>query len=151
RPPSQFHQVGQNYGGLVHAQPQPPAPTLLAFVQKTRGSQPKFKIVGSKDQPDLPGVLKTQSQTKNQRGVGLKVTYEMNGHAVEEEFYAVYDLIAIPYDGPQGRTWQINWGLVLPHSFRAPDGTLEKRRAVFATTAKSFRPNPAWPERKKAV
>ena len=40
----------------------------------------------------------------NQRGMGVKVTYQLNGAPVEEEFYAVYDSVEIPYDGPRGRT-----------------------------------------------
>ena len=79
----------------------------------------------------------------NQQGIGVKVAYEFQGKPLEEEFYAVYDSVNIPYDGPQGRTWQINWGLVALHSFRAPAGTLERRLPVFAAIAKSFRPNPA--------
>jgi hypothetical protein len=37
------------------------------------------------------------------------------------------------------------------HSFRASAGTLDKRRAVFATVVKSFRRNPAWQQRCQAV
>jgi hypothetical protein len=37
------------------------------------------------------------------------------------------------------------------HSFRAPRGDLDKRRALFAMIAKSFRPNPAWTQRQAAV
>jgi curved DNA-binding protein CbpA len=59
--------------------------------------------------------------------------------------------VEIPYDGPQGRTWQINWGLNSVHSFRAPTGTLDRRRPVFAAIARSFRPNPAWQQRLAAV
>lgn len=55
-----------------------------------------------------------------------------------------------PYDGPQGRTWQTNWGLSV-HSFRAPAGTLDRRRPVFAAIPKSFRPNPAWQQRFAAI
>ena len=54
-------------------------------------------------------------------------------------------------DGPQGRTYQINWGLVSIHSFRAPKGTLDTRRPVFAAISKSFRPNPAWQQRLAAI
>src|SRR6266851_8490664 len=85
--------------------------------------------------------------SSNQHGIGVKITYDLNGKPVEEEFYAVHYSIDIPYDGPQGRTWQINWGLIGVHSFRAPAGTLDRRRPVFAAIAKSFRPNPTWEAR----
>ena len=100
--------------------------------------------------PDLPKAVHSPP-SQNQKGVGLKVTYEIHGKPVEEEFYGVFDFINIPYDGPQGRTWQINWGITALHSFRAPEGMLEKRLPVFTATMKSFKPNPAWQERVKAV
>jgi hypothetical protein len=81
----------------------------------------------------------------------VKVTYDLNGRPVEEEFYAVYYSVDVPYDGPQGRTWQTNWGLTSLHSFRASAGTLDTRRPIFAAVAKSFRPNPAWMERLTAI
>jgi hypothetical protein len=55
--------------------------------------------------------------------------------------------VSVPYDGPQGRTYQINWGLLSVHSFRAPAGTLDQRRPVFAAIVKSLRLNPAWEQR----
>ena len=150
RPESNYYHLGQNYGGIMFARPMPPDATLLAFIQQVRKGYAKLQVVGSKDLPGLPAALKVPG-AGTQRGVGIKVTYERNGKSVEEEFYAVYSSLDIPYDGPQGRTWQTNWGLFFPHSFRAPAGTLDKRRAVFAAIAKSFRPNPAWQARLAAV
>jgi hypothetical protein len=150
RPISGYYQPGQNVGGLIFFEQQPPMQTLAMFVQRTRGGLPKFQIVGSKDLPGLAAALRLTG-SQNQSGVGVKVVYELNGKPVEEEFYAVGYSVSIPYDGPQGRTWQINWGLNGLHSFRAPPGTLDKRRAVFAAMAKSFRPNPTWVQRKSAI
>ena len=150
RPESNYYSPGQNVGGLMFARPMRPDATLLAFIQQARRGFPKLQIVGSKDLPGLPTALRVPP-AGTQRGVGIKVTYERNGKPVDEEFYAVYSSLDIPYDGPQGRTWQTNWGLVFLHSFRAPSGTLDKRRPVFAAIAKSFRPNPAWQQRLAAV
>ena len=150
RPISSYYQPGQNVGGLIFAEQQAPAQILATFAQRTRGGFPKFQIAGSKELPGLAVALR-QPPAQNQSGVGVKVTYELNGKPVEEEFYAVSYSVSIPYDGPQGRTWQINWGLNCLHSFRGGLGTLDKRRAVFAAIAKSFRPNPAWIQRKLAI
>ena len=150
RPASAFHRFGQNYAGQIYARPQPPVDTLAAFVQRARARVQHLQFVGAKDLPDLPAALK-MPPTPNQRGVGVKVTYDLEGKAVEEEFYAVYYSVDIPYDGPQGRTWQINWGLAGVHSFRSPAGTLDRRRPIFAAMAKSFRPNPAWQQRQAAI
>lgn len=151
RPDGGRNRPGQSYGGLIYTRSVgEPAPTLLAIVQRLRTGMDNFKVIGSRDMPDLPKSLHTPS-SQNQKGVGVKVTYEFNGKPIEEEFYGVFDFIKIPYDGPQGRTWQINWGITGLHSFRAAAGTLEKRLPIFTATMKSFKPNPAWQERVKAV
>jgi hypothetical protein len=144
------YQAGRNSGGLIELKPQTPAPTLLNLVRQARGGFPKFQVIGSKDLPDLPKALHLPPGG-NQRGIGVKITYELNSKPVEEEFYAVYASVDIPYDGPQGRTWQKNWGLMSIHSFRAPLGKLDARRNIFSAISKSFRPNPAWRERQAAI
>ncbi len=148
--PGGFFQVGQNVGGLVYAHPAAPVPTLAGIVQQIRTGVRDLQFVGSRELPDLPAALNLPP-SPNQRGVGIKVTYSLNGQPVEEEFYGVFFQVEVPYDGPAGRTWQINWGVTVLHSFRAPAGTLDKRRPVFAAVAKSFRPNPAWQQRLAAI
>jgi hypothetical protein len=150
RPVSNYYHPGQDVGGLIFAQPLSPESALSEFIQQARRGYPQLRFVGAKDLPGLPAALRLPA-SKNQRGIGIKVTYQFHGKPVDEEFYAVYSSVDIPYDGPQGRTWQTNWGLFSPHSFRAPAGTLEKRRAVFAAIARSFRPNPAWQQRLAAI
>jgi hypothetical protein len=143
-----FMQPGQNSGGLIFAEPVQPVAVLANVIQQVRRGAPNLKFVGSKDLPGLPDSLGVQPDPRMKlQGVGIKVSYDLNGKPVEEEFYAVYYLMQIPYDGPQGRTWQINWGLTRVHSFRAAAGTLDARRPVYAAIARSFRPNPAWIQR----
>jgi hypothetical protein len=150
RPATSYYAPGRNYSGIIFAGPQPPLPVLVSLIREARAGAPKLQFVGSKDLPGLPAALQ-MPRSPNQRGLGVKVTYEVNGKPVEEEFYGVFDSIEIPYDGPQGRTYQINWGFTGLHSFRAPLGTLDQRRPVFAAIAKSFRPNPAWQQRQAAI
>jgi hypothetical protein len=151
RPDAGYYAPGQNLGGLIYSrQPLPQAQALLAIVRQLRANASNLKVIGSKDLPDLADALRLPKSDK-QRGIGLKISYDFNGTPVEEEFYAVHYAVEIPYDGPQGRTWQVNWGLNSVHSFRAPKGTLDRRRPVFAAIARSFRPNPAWQQRLAAV
>ena len=150
RPAAGAYRPGQNYGGLIFSFAQPPLQTLVAFIRQVRTNVQNLQFVGSKDLPDLSAALKI-TPGPNQHGLGVKVTYQLDGKPVEEEFYAVFDSVDIPYDGPQGRTWEIHWGLEGLHSFRAPAGTLDQRRPVFAALAKSFRPNPAWQQRQKGI
>jgi hypothetical protein len=148
--PRGYFQPGRRYGGLLYARPQPPVGTLAGFVREARHGADGLRFVGSKDLPDLPAAMRLPP-SPDQHGVGVKVAYDLDGKPIEEEFYAVHYVTRIPYDGPQGRTWQINWGLADIHSFRAPAGTLDRRRPVFAAVAKSFHANPAWEARVKAV
>lgn len=151
RPDAGFFREGQNQGGLIYTrQPWAPDQTLLAVVRQWRSSLPGLQLVGSRELPELPKALQ-MAPSRNQKGVGIRITYELDSRPVEEEFYAVYDSVEIPYDGPQGRTWQVNWGLTSIHSFRAPAGTLARRLPVFTAIAKSFRPNPTWQQRVAAV
>jgi hypothetical protein len=149
-PDTSNHGNGQNVGGLLHMRSMPPAATLAAFINQVRHGFQNLHFVGSKDLPGLPAALHLPA-TPNQRGIGAKITYDSNGRPTEEEFYAVYYCADIPYDGPQGRTYQRDWGLMFLHSFRAAKGDLDKRRAIFAHIAKSFRTNPAWTQRQAAI
>lgn len=150
RPVSGYFRVGQNFGGLIFGEPIAPQTALAGFAQTTRGREPGFRVVGMRELPDLPHALNVQGND-HLRGLAVKVVYSSNGQPLEEEFYGIFYSLDIPYDGPQGRSWQTNWGLKALHSFRAPQGTLDKRRAVYAAMAKSFRPNPAWVQRLTAV
>jgi hypothetical protein len=150
RPRAAWFQPGQNHGGYVYAQPTSPLSTMVALIRRLRGQHPDLQFVGSKDLPGLAAALQIP-QGPNQHGIGVKVQYTLNGRQVEEEFYGVHFRVDVPYDGPQGRTFQINWGLASPHSFRAPAGTLDQRRPVFAAIAKSYRVNPEWQARYNAI
>ncbi|MGA2660943.1 MAG: hypothetical protein ABSH34_25955 [Verrucomicrobiota bacterium] len=146
QPDRGFYREGYTACKVTKLRPQPPVQALASFIKQARAQVSDLKFVGSKDLPDLPKSMGTHIAT-NQRGVGVKVTYELNNKPVEEEFYAVYYLENIP----AGRGSQINWGLGALHSFRAPLGSLDRRREVFCAIAKSFRGNPQWFQRAMAI
>ena len=149
RGPKMFR-PGQNYGGLIFGKPMSPLNTLTQFIKHKRGDVQNLTFVGSKDMPDLAAAMKMPPEP-NQHGIAIKVSYDLNGVPIDEEFYAVSGLASIPYHGPMGTTYQTNWGLMGVHSFRAPAGTIDARREIFAAIAKSFRPNPKWQERVQHV
>jgi hypothetical protein len=152
-PPDRYTPIGQNGLGYTHMPPMQPLQMLVRFIQRARGNVPGLKFEGYKELPGLPKAMKADQikQDRPPTGLGIKVSYSLNGKPVEEEFYAVSLINTVPSDGPQGRTYQIYWGTSALFSFRAPAGTLDKRRPVFAAIAKSFRPNPAWQARYQAV
>jgi len=127
--------------GLV-LHPMQPVPALAWFIQKNRSQYSDLKFIGSRDLPDLPKAFHV-NMANNQHGVGEKVTYTLNGKPVEEEFYAVHY-----YNVVQGEAL---WGMVCLHSFRAPAGTLDRRRNVFAAIPKSFKITPEFAQKTASV
>ena len=153
KPPDQVTPIGQGPMGYIHMPPMAPLETLLRFIQRTRQNVLALKFEGYKELPGLAKAMKADQfkQDMPPTGLGVKVTYSLGGQPVEEEFYAVSIRNTVPYDGPQGRSYEIYWGTSVLFSFRAPAGMLDKRRPVFAAAVKSFRPNPAWQARDAAI
>jgi hypothetical protein len=150
RPYSPYLRPGQSLGGLIYAQPMAPFDALASFIRRTRQDVGNLQFVGGKELPGLAAALQ-MPPAQGQHGVGIRVSYSLNGKPTEEEFYAVYYTRDVPYNGPQGQTIETFWGLSGLHSFRGPAGTLDQRRPIFAAIAKSFKPNPGWKERYVAI
>jgi hypothetical protein len=146
QPDGGFYRDGYTACKVTKMRPTSPAQALASFIQRSRGQVSNLKFVGNKDLPDLPKSLQANFAT-NQRGVAVKVTYQINGKDVEEEYYAVYFLQNIP----AGKVTQINWGLGALHSFRAPVGMLERRREVYCAITKSMRIDPDYAQRAYAI
>lgn len=152
-PPDRITPIGQGPMGYIHLPPMTALATLVRFIQRTRQGVVGLEIKGYKELPGLAHAMKADQfkQDIPPTGLGVKVTYSLSGKPVEEEFYGVSMRNTVPYDGPQGRSYQTYWGMSVLFSFRAPAGTLDKRRPVFAASVKSFRPNPAWQARAAAI
>jgi hypothetical protein len=132
--------------GAITLDPRPPAQAMALFVQRLRGKEANFKLVGKQDLPGLGKALGLDPWPGEQ-GIAVKVSYDFNGQPVEEAFYGLYYIST----GGTGQIKQTNWGLRALQSFRAPAGTLDKRMVVFAAIAKSVHPTPEWGERAKAI
>jgi hypothetical protein len=136
--------------GQINVAPIQPAEALRQAVLKIyRPNVPGLQIVGERELPGLAAMLRSDP-TKN-RGIGLKIAYNEHGVAMEEEFYALYYYMPLGYDGPQGHTVEIDWGLDSVHSFKAPKGTLDQHRDLFAYVVHSIQLNPTWLERAQAI
>ena len=133
---------GKDGADGLSLRPMEPVKALAYFINKYRGKYSDLKFIGSRDLPDLPKVLHV-NMSLTQHGIGEKVTYTLDGKPVEEEFYAVHH-----YQVVQGEAL---WGLVCVHSFRAPVGTLNRRRNVFGAIHKSLSITPEFAQRAEAV
>jgi hypothetical protein len=145
-PDGGFYREGYSSCKVTKLHPQEPPVALAAFIKRQRQDVEDLKIIGWRDLPDLPKSLQVQLAT-TQKGVGIRVTYKLNGKPVEEEFYSVYYYQSIP----AGRVSQVNWGLGALHSFRAPAGTLDKRRNVYCAIVKSIKMQKPWFDKAYAI
>ncbi len=140
-PNAQAREGQEGVDGVV-MRPMQPVQALEYLIKQYRSKYPDLKFIGSQD---LPGLIKAYGikSGNQQHGIGEKVSYSLDGKPVEEEFYAVHY-----YSQVNGESI---WGLAAIHSFRAPPGTLDKRRNVFAAIAKSIRPTRAFAERRDSI
>ena len=137
--------------GALSSPPQPPMLAMAKFIQKVRPNVVNFKWLGQQDLPDLAKALRLDP-LPNQRGVAIKVGYDLNGEPVEEAFFGVYYISQGANAGVNaGMIKQTNWGLQALQSFRAPAGTLDKRMPMFCVIAKSMYVNPKWVRLSKAI
>jgi hypothetical protein len=136
--------------GSMWGNPVPPPQALSAFAQQVRGSLPGFRIVGSHPVSDLPA-LRQMDASQHAAGVAVRVTYELQGKAMEEDFTAAYHQANVCSNTAGGRACQTNWGLYAPDSRRAPAGALDKEVPVFTAIQSSFRQNPAWAQKAVAI
>ena len=77
--------------GALFSPPQAPVQALAAFIQQVRPNAANFKWVGQQDLPDLANALHLDPWP-NQRGVAIKISYDLNGQPVEEAFFGLYYL-----------------------------------------------------------
>lgn len=136
--------------GQMNVAPMQPTEAIRQAVLKIyRANVPGLQVVGVRELPGLATMLKMDPSQYH--GVGLKVSYPENGVTMEEEFYALYYYVPLGYDGPQGHTVELDWGLDFVHSFKAPQGTLDQHRDLFAYVVHSVRVNPAWMARAQQI
>ena len=134
-----------------------PIPAMTLFIKQARPGM-NIKFVGTQNLPDLAKAL-SLSPFPNDHGIAVKISYELDGKAVDEAFFGVYYYTTVgnaavavgQMKGPANVVQQTNWGFRGLMSFRAPAGTLERRMPVFALIAKSYALNPEWVKVDKTI
>ncbi|SDK00838.1 hypothetical protein SAMN05421823_101641 [Catalinimonas alkaloidigena] len=137
-----FEAAGQRKYGLTCMPPMPAADAMTRLiVAKYRGNRPNLRILGVQPMPHLPQVLNdTALLQAPSESVGVRLDYEENGHAFEEEFYGV----KTQQQAGGGTSVQINWGFARLFCFRALRGQLDPIRATCWHMARSVQHNPQW-------
>ena len=137
-----FDPVGQSKYGLVCMPPMPAVEAMTRLVvPKYRGNRQGLHVTGVQPLPNLPQILGDPSLAQvPTEGVGVRVEYEEEGRAFEEEFYGV----KTQSQAGGGMSLQINWGFARLFCFRAGRGQLEAAQQTFWHVARSARVNPQW-------
>ncbi len=131
--------VGQQRYGLTLMPPMSAPDALIKIViNGVRGNRQNLRVLGAKPVPNLAGAVNADEVTGiPTEGVMARIQYDESGRTWEEDFYACrYQL---PPNGGQ-----LNWGLARVFCFRAAQGTLDSKGAMFWRIACSLRKNPQW-------
>jgi hypothetical protein len=137
-----FDAPGQSKYGMTCMPPMSAADAMTRLVvPKYRGACQNLRVVGVQPVPDLPQALGDPALLQSpSESVGVRIEYQANGQAFEEEFYGV----KTQNQAAGGMSVQINWGFARLFCFRAARGHLEAARPTLWQIARSTRPNPQW-------
>jgi len=142
--------IGSRYFGN---EVRPPAGALEALktivIQRFRQNVNNLRIVNEKHLPDLAKALGASAQSQpgvstSSDGAKIRIEYDENGIAIEEEIYAVVELISFPIQTMTGIKNNIIWFVDYIFSFKAKKGELDDKAKLLQTIAFSFQLNPQW-------
>jgi hypothetical protein len=127
--------------------PRPAADALVNLVvPKLRAGRQQLRVVGVAPAPNLWQVFGDPPPRQGE-GVTARFEYEERGHALEEEFYGVFEW----NQAPSQTCVQTNWGFGRLFSFRAGRGRLDSLRQTFWQIAGSLRVNPQWGQLREQI
>jgi hypothetical protein len=142
--------IGSRYFGN---EVRPPVGALEALktivIQRFRQNVNNLRIVNEKHLPDLAKALGASAQSQpgvstSSDGAKIRIEYDENGIAIEEEIYAVVELISFPIQTITGIKNNIIWFVDYIFSFKAKKGELDDKAKLLQTIAFSFQLNPQW-------
>ena len=141
---------GSRYFGSIVKQPMTAQNSLRDIIlpEQRRGFQ-GLKILKDENVPELPVALgagqQAQGPVKSEAtGAKLRISYTTGGTPMEEEFYAVVELISFPVQSMYGTFYNTIWYIDYIFSFKAEAGKLESNTQIFQVITSSFKLNPKW-------
>jgi hypothetical protein len=135
-------------GGIHHTNITLPEAMVRYVIARNRGNARHLHIVGYRPVNNLPRAfpqLLGRSAPKGE-GICIRVQYELEGSAVEEEFYGFMTARqTIP--SPNGQILEYHRVLLMANSMGAKSSKLESSRQLLGFMATSIATNPAWLKR----
>jgi hypothetical protein len=141
---------GSRYFGSIVMQPLSAQRALRSIILPAqRNGFSDLKVIKDENLPELPIALGAgmQSQGNNSpgpTGAKLRVSYNKDGVAMEEEFYAVVESFSFPVQSMYGTFYNTIWYIDYIFSFKAEKGKLESNTVLFQAITSSFKLNPKW-------
>lgn len=142
--------IGSRYFGN---EVKPPVEVLEALkkivIPRFRNNVSNLKIIDEKHLPELAKALgignKSQPGFYSSGDVAkIRVEYIKDGIPMEEEIYAVVELLNFPFQTMSGVVTNTIWFVDNIFSFKAEKGKLDSQAKLFQTIAFSFKSNPQW-------
>jgi hypothetical protein len=135
-------------GGIHHPNIKLPEAMVRYVIAPNRSSAKKLRILGYRPVNDLPQTFFGKNAKLKGDGICMRVSYELNGSPVDEEFYGFLSAVeAIPGPNPRIPIMEYHRQLILAHSMGAKSGKLESIRPLLGFMATSLQTDPAWQQR----
>jgi hypothetical protein len=119
-------------------------------ILRYRGNMQNLRFVGWRPVPNLVKALGKPEMPGE--AIAIRVTYDLNGQAIEEEFYGLLsDTIRLSATGPLGTTYELRRYLTYVHSMGARTGKLDSLHPLLGFIAASFKTDPVWEKHAQQV
>lgn len=149
RPPT-----GSRHFGAEVREPMDVRSALRTMVlPRFRGQFSRLQILKEEPFPELPQLAKSEAPLTGGSAEGgkLRIQYELQGHAFEEEIYGVVEVFRAPMTTLFGASEILVWFVDYLFSFRAGVGKLDATAELFKVMISSFQLNPQWYAALKSV
>jgi hypothetical protein len=147
---TQTFPAGSRYfGALVHVPLGPVEALKEIAIPLFRNNVQDLKVVTEKELPELSNAITTGTDPStgvitSANGGKIRVEYNINGVAMEEELYCIIQSQDIPLQTLTGTSRNINWYMTYLESFRAAKGQLDSETKIFQTISFSAKTDQNW-------
>jgi len=116
------------------------------FLPRFRAGVQNLRIINEEPMPDLPRLARSEAPLAGGSAEGgkMRIRFDWQGHAFEEEIYGVVEVFRAPIASMFGQSELHIWFLDFLFSFRASEGRLDNAGKLFFAMISSFRMNPQW-------
>jgi hypothetical protein len=138
-------------GGIHHPNITLPQAMVRYVIASNRRNVKNLRLLGFRPVNNLPAnfshVFDSKQPPLQGEGICMRVSYELNGSPMDEEFYGFMTPTETIYAPGPAHIAEYHRRLFLVHSMGAKAGQLETVRPLLGFVATSIEPNKAWQER----